>query len=91
METTELTFSKVGGRYQATFTSTGTTTVQVVQQKGGFLGIKAALGGLEPVVVSSFGNDSPANKIFDVSFQEGTEVTLESVTPVTSCKILQAS
>lgn len=87
MATTNLTFNKVGDKYQTSFTSEGESIVQIERKAQGLCSVRANIEGMAPVPITSFQNAYENNVIFNLDIPAGIEVTIESATEVTNAKM----
>lgn len=87
--TNNLTFTKSGEAYKASFVSGGLCTVQMKRKKMGGLTVSANISGMDAVPVISDARFS-ADAIFNVDVPSGLQVTVTSATEVTEAKIYTA-
>lgn len=83
---TELIFNKEGSRYIASFTSSGSTTVQIDRESKDYLTVYANIEGMNKV--SIFNATIYEDFIFDVDVPEGVVVTIESGIPVVKAMMI---
>ena len=86
-----LSFTKVGEAYQAKYTSTGDTVVQLERVSNGKLAVFANIEGMTPKSLSMPSvNEYNAGQIvlFKVCVPAGMTVTIESTSEVTTGKTL---
>ena len=89
MAVSDLTFTKDGNLYKASFVSAGKQTVQIERAEKGSLDIKACIEGMTPTgMPMPFQFYNSANMLFEVETQPGVNVTVLSGSQVTSAKIL---
>lgn len=87
MATTNLSFSKQGQVYQATYASQGDTVVQLDRVQGGIVRVYAHVEGMTPSPI--FGDyNAGKNFLIKVCVPSGMTVTIESETEVTTGKAL---
>lgn len=85
----ELTFNKIGDRYESKFTSTGSTIIQVDRPKYGFFSVWANIEGMEPIPITEIQIPHTNNVIFNLEVPAGLEITLVSGSEVTSANTLE--
>ena len=87
MAATDLTFSKFGNEYKATFTSTGQQVMQLARKAGGGLKIYAYIDGMTPVPIHA---SAMAGQfiLINILVPSGIKVDVHSDAEVTTGKLL---
>lgn len=88
MATTNITFSKVGDIYEATFVSQGPCVIQLDRDKKSPVSVSANISGMQKVPIANFSNAYMEDVIFELDLTVGLEVTIKSQTEVKSAKML---
>lgn len=87
---TILNFSENNGVWEAKYTSSGNSVIQVERNKPGSLEILANLTGFQPVMVNKYESFYNSNVFFKVEIPAGIEITIQSETEVMNAKMLSA-
>lgn len=91
MEVKDLTFTKQeNGRYSAEYVASGTrSAVQLAREKAGEVIIYLRIPGMTEWGASPIYYNVSKDFAFEVNVPGGMEVKIESMTEVTSCKLLE--
>lgn len=85
---TKINFEKGKDGWEAKFTSSGNTVVELEREKKGLVSVLANISGMRAVPIAVYNNGYSADAIIRINVPTGIEVMVRSETEVTSANML---